>query len=125
MGNEVLGLPEILLPHFTDEEPKSREKASSLPDVASRAEKAVWLVPHRTLTCLAHRPSFSSTTPPSHASWSASRCVLLSCGDAPGLPADCWEGSGSVGHGYPGAEALTVTVLQLLERGGLVRPHRR
>lgn len=46
-------------------------------------------------------------------------------GDAPGFPADCWEGSGSVGRGYPGAEALTVAVLQLLERGGLVRPHRR
>lgn len=52
MGNEALGLSEILLPHFTDEEAKSTEKASSLPEVTSRAEKAAWLVPHTTLTCL-------------------------------------------------------------------------
>lgn len=51
--------------------------------------------------------------------------ILLSQGDTQGLYIDFWEGSISARVGTVGAEALTGTVMQLLEGGGLVREHSR
>lgn len=51
--------------------------------------------------------------------------ILLSQGDTQGLHTDFWEGSISAGLGNVGAEALTGTVMQFLEGGGLVREHSR
>lgn len=111
------------LPHFIGEKSKSTEKASSHPEVIGRERRQLGWWP-TSLTYLGAQAKLFYKTFLPLLMFPTTQSSLLSQGDTLGLPTDSWEGSASVGLGNLWGEALTGTVMQLLEGGGLAREHR-